>query len=202
MFLSTVLARNPALVEAAAALHDRGAIPPDTYVLDLDAVEENAALLAAGAERLGLALWCVVKQVGRNPELIRAVARHLPRFAAIDAPEARALLAAGASLGNLGHLSQIPRRALPELLARRPSAVTVFDLDNARAVAAAARQLGFVQDVLIRLEGAPADGHPGQEGGVPLTGLDTFATAVEATPGVRIAGVTAFPCVRCDPATA
>ncbi|MGP3774517.1 alanine racemase [Streptomyces sp. SDT5-1] len=201
MFLDSLLTRNPELADAAADLHRRGEIPPDTYVMDLDAIEANAALLAAEADRLGLSLWFVVKQLGRNPELIRAIARHIPRYAAIDPPEARTLHAAGAAAGNLGHLVQIPRRALPEMLSWRPETVTVYDLDNARAVSEAARELGFVQDVLIRLEGAPGSVYPGQEGGVPLTGIDGFAAEVEQLPGVRIAGVTAFPCVLCDPAT-
>ncbi|MFB8268548.1 alanine racemase [Streptomyces sp. NPDC055955] len=201
MFLDSLLTRNPGLVDAAADLHRRGAIPPDTYVMDLDAIESNAALLAAEAGRLGLTLWFVVKQLGRNPELIRAIARHIPKYAAIDAPEARTLHAAGARAGNLGHLVQIPRRALPEMLAWRPETVTVLDVDNARAVSDAARAQGFVQDVLVRLEGAEGAVYPGQEGGVPLGALDDFAAVVEQLPGVRIAGVTAFPCVLCDPAT-
>ncbi|ROQ63663.1 putative amino acid racemase [Streptomyces sp. 840.1] len=201
MFLDTVLTRNPGLVDAAAALHRNGDIPPDTYVVDLDAVEANAALLAAEAGRLGISLWFVVKQLGRNPELIRAIARHIPRSAAIDPAEARTLHAAGARPGNLGHLVQIPRRALPEMLAWRPETVTVFDLANARAVSDAARELGFVQPVLIRLAGAEGDVYPGQEGGVPLERLDAFAKEAEALDGIRIAGVTAFPCVLCDPAT-
>ncbi|MER7173829.1 alanine racemase [Streptomyces mesophilus] len=199
MFLDTLLARNPALADAAAELHRSGAIPPDTYVMDLDAVEANAALLAAEADRLGLTLWFVVKQFGRNPELIKAIARHIPKFAAIDPPEARVLHDAGARAGNLGHLVQIPHRRLPELLAWRPETVTVFDLANARAVSDAARELGFVQDVLIRLEGAPGAVYPGQEGGVPLDALDAFAAEAERLDGIRIAGVTAFPCVLCDP---
>ncbi|MGY0018970.1 alanine racemase [Streptomyces sp. cg35] len=201
MFLDSLITRNPELIDAAADLHRRGAIPPDTYVMDLDAIEGNAALLAAEAERLGLTLWFVVKQLGRNPELIKAIARHIPKYAAIDPPEARTLHAAGAQAGNLGHLVQIPHRALPEMLAWRPETVTVYDLANARAVSEAARELGFVQDVLIRLEGAEGTVYPGQEGGVPLAGIDGFAEAVEGLAGVRIAGVTAFPCVLCDPAT-
>lgn len=201
MFLDSLLARNPRLADAAADLHRRGEIPPDTYVIDLDAVGENAALLAGEAERLGLGLWFVVKQIGRNPELIRAIARSIPAYAAIDADEARVLHASGARAGNLGHLVQIPRRALPELLAPRPEAVTVYDLDNARAVSEEARRLGFTQDVLVRLEGAAGTVYPGQEGGVPLDALDAFAHAAEALPGVRLAGVTAFPCVLCDPET-
>ncbi|MEV6421522.1 alanine racemase [Streptomyces sp. NPDC051662] len=201
MFLDTVLSRNPALVETATALHRSGAIPPDTYVMDADAIEANAALLAAEAERLGISLWFVVKQFGRNPALIRAVARHIPRFAAIDPSEARILHAAGARAGNLGHLVQIPRRDLPEMLAWRPEAVTVFDLANARAVSEAAGELGFVQDVFVRLEGVPGSVYPGQEGGVPLDALDEFAAGAEQLPSIRIAGVTAFPCVLCDPVT-
>lgn len=201
MFLDTVLARNPELVEAAAGLHRTGAIPPDTYVVDRDTVEANAELLAAESERLGLTLWFVVKQLGRNPELIRAVARHLPASAAIDAPEARVLHAAGARAGNLGHLVQIPRHALPEMLGRRPEAVTVFDLANARAVSEAAQGMGLVQDILVRMAGDPASAYPGQEGGVPSAALEDFAAGAEALPGVRIAGVTGFPCVLCDPVT-
>ncbi|MEU5973782.1 alanine racemase [Streptomyces sp. NPDC047315] len=202
MFLDTVIARNPELVDVAATLHEQGAIPPDTYVVDRDAVAANAALLAAEADRLGLTLWFVVKQLGRNPELIRAVADHIPAYAAIDAGEARTLHATGAARpGNLGHLVQIPRRALPELLAWRPETVTVYDAANARAVSDAAVDLGLVQDVLVRIESAPGAGYPGQDGGVPLDGLDAFAHAVEALPGIRIAGVTAFPCLLCDPTT-
>ncbi|WP_052864942.1 alanine racemase [Streptomyces niger] len=260
MFLDTVLHRNPELVAFATELHDSGAIPPDTYVMDLDAVESNAALLAREADRLGLSLWFVVKQIGRNPELIEAIARHIPRFAAIDPPEARLLHATGAQAGNLGHLVQIPARALPEMLAWRPETVTVYDLENARAVSDAATRLGFVQDVLIRLEGAPGAVYAGQEGGVRLDdgvrldadvrsdadvrldagvqrgtgvrrgtgvlldgdgterpggtggsgraaassgldGLDAFLDEAERLPGIRVAGVTAFPCVLCDPET-
>ncbi|MFG3257456.1 alanine racemase [Streptomyces sp. NPDC048172] len=201
MFLDSLLARNPQLAETAAELHRRGEIPPDTYVMDLDAVGENAALLAQEADRLGLGLWFVVKQIGRNPELIRAISRSIPAYAAIDADEARTLHAAGARAGNLGHLVQIPRRELPELLALRPETVTVYDLANARAVSEEAARLGLVQDVLVRIEGAPGAVYPGQEGGVPLDGLDAFAAVLEELPGVRIAGVTAFPCVLCDPVT-
>ncbi|WP_030267120.1 alanine racemase [Streptomyces violens] len=217
MFLDAVLHRNPELVTFAAELHDSGAIPPDTYVMDLDAIESNAELLAREADRLGLSLWFVVKQIGRNPELIAAIARHIPRFTAIDPPEARVLHAAGAQAGNLGHLVQIPSRALPEMLAWRPETVTVYDLANARAVSDAATRLGFVQDVLIRLEGAAGAVYPGQEGGVRLggatdgseapgraggpDGLDAFITEAERLSGIRVAGVTAFPCVLCDPDT-
>ena len=46
MFLEAVLARNPRLVEAAISLHREAVIPPNTYVIDLDAVLGNAACVA------------------------------------------------------------------------------------------------------------------------------------------------------------
>jgi predicted amino acid racemase len=198
LFLDTVLARNPALADAAVALHRDGAIPPDTYVVDRDTVAANAALLAERAEELGLSLWFVLKQLGRNPELAATVARHLPYSAAIDVPEARALHAAGARPGNIGHLVQIPRRALAEVLGWRPAHVTVFDTDNARAVSQEAQRQGLVQDVLLRIASAPGTGYPGQEGGVRPEDVDDVAAVAETLPGIRIAGVTGFPCVLCD----
>ncbi|MCP9955272.1 hypothetical protein LUX33_47580 [Actinomadura madurae] len=84
MFLTATLARNPRLVEAAAGLHRTGRIPPDTYLIDLDAVAANAAALAAVAAAHDVRLWPVFKQVGRNPHVIRTVAEHLPLAAAID----------------------------------------------------------------------------------------------------------------------
>ena len=47
MFLDVLIRRNPAFVSSVAALHQAGAIPAGSYVLDLDAVGRNAAHLVA-----------------------------------------------------------------------------------------------------------------------------------------------------------
>ena len=41
MFLDLIRRRNPRLIEAAIALHQSGQLPANTYVIDLDAVEDN-----------------------------------------------------------------------------------------------------------------------------------------------------------------
>ena len=41
MFLDVLRRRNPALIEAAIALHQAGALPANCYVIDLDAVERE-----------------------------------------------------------------------------------------------------------------------------------------------------------------
>ncbi len=195
MFLPVTSRRNPQLIEAAFALHGAGVLPPDTYLIDLDTVAQNAAALAAEADRLGLTLWFVVKQIGRNPLVTATVARSIPRAAAIDGREAERLVAGGAGLGNVGHLVQLPVRDLPGVLAARPSAVTVYDLENLRAVGAVAAQAGFVQDVMLRIAGAPEDVYPGQEGGFGPEQVAEVCRAAADIPGVRVAGVTGFACV-------
>lgn len=199
MFLPVIEARNRPLVDAALALHAAGVLPPDTYLVDRDAVDHNAAALAAAGAEHGVEPWFVVKQIGRNPLLVRTIARHLPRAAAIDVREVGVLHANGAALGNVGHLVQIPVRDLPRVLALRPVAVTVFDTANLRAVADEAARQGYVQDVLLRIEGDPSVAYPGQEGGFPV---DRVAAAhrladdlADLRGGARVVGVTGFPCL-------
>ena len=61
MFLDPIRRRNPRLVEAAIALHQAGRIPANTYLIDLDAVEENARIIADEACRLGLPAFAITK---------------------------------------------------------------------------------------------------------------------------------------------
>ena len=200
MFLTMTRRRNPALLEAAVELHTQGAIEPDTYVIDRDAVNRNAAALAAAADRHRVELWFVAKQYGRNPLITETIARHLPWATAIDAREADALLAGGAQLGNLGHLVQVPRRRLPSLLARQPSYVTVYDTDNLAAVAQAAAAVGIVQPVLLKIAGDPASVYPGQDGGILPDEIERVLAVANRYPSVRVAGATGFPCIVFDQA--
>ena len=109
MFLSVTLKRNPALIEAAVNLHRKGAIPPDTYVLDLDAIAYNARLLARAADRAGIRLYMMTKQIGRNPEVARLIAANgIRRAVAVDPWEARLLGRSGIALGNVGHWCRFP----------------------------------------------------------------------------------------------
>lgn len=200
MLLDFTLKRNPGLVDAAAALHRAGRVPPDTFVLDLEAVEKNARLLADTAWQLGLHLYFVSKQFGRNPMAIEAVARHIPQATAIDIREAARLHDSGALLGNVGHLVQVPNAAIESLLRWSPEVVTVFSYEKAEAISGAAVSLGTVQPILLRVGGKHDQTFPGQEGGIPLE--DTVAVACrikERLPGVKIEGVTSFPCLLFDP---
>ncbi|MBU3536789.1 YhfX family PLP-dependent enzyme, partial [Alkalihalobacillus clausii] len=64
MFTSMIAKRNPKLVEAAVCLHQSGALAPNTHLIDLDALERNAAILAKTAEEYGMTLYYMTKQIG------------------------------------------------------------------------------------------------------------------------------------------
>lgn len=199
MFLDLTRRRNPALLEAARWLHGTGRIDADTYVIDRDTVSANAAVLAETGRRHGVELWFVAKQYGRNPLLTATIAEHLPLATAIDLREADSLVAAGARLANVGHLVQIPRRRLAGVLAHRPSYVTVYDDGNLAAVAEAARAADLVQPILLKVAGDPQSVFPGQDGGFTLDELHDLPNRARQLDGIRIAGVTGFPCIVYDP---
>ena len=70
MFLELIRRRNPRLIEAAIALHQSGELPANTYVIDLDAVEDNARAISVKANSLGLTVMAMTKQMGRNRVLL------------------------------------------------------------------------------------------------------------------------------------
>ena len=202
MFLDVTARRNPALIRAAAALQQSGAIPANTYVLDLDTVRANARVMAAEAKRVGIRTYLMTKHYNRNPLITHAaLAQGLDSTVAVDVQCVQALRRFDLPVGHVGHLVQIPRHDLPAVLSTRPEVMTIFSVDKARQVSDAAVALGMVQGVMLRVR---ADGdliYPNEEGGFWLADLDAAAKEIAQLPGVRIAGVVTFPGTLFDPAT-
>ena len=110
MFLDVLRRRNPKFVEAAMALHRDGKVPANAYILDLDAVEANARTLKTEADKHGLKIFAMTKQVGRASSFSHAVMRGgIDRSVAVDMACARATHNAGLRVGHLGHLQQIAK---------------------------------------------------------------------------------------------
>jgi predicted amino acid racemase len=194
MFLDPLRRRNPEFLRAAAALHAAGAVPANSYVLDLDAITANARVMHDAAAPLGLTVFAMTKQVGRNPEFCAAVrAGGIDSAVAVDMACARAVTAAGLRLGHVGHLVQVPGHEADEAAALRPAFWTVFSQDKADEAAAAAARSGRVQDVLLRIH-APGDTfYLGHQGGYPADEVLIAADYVDELPGARCAGITTFP---------
>jgi predicted amino acid racemase len=201
MFLDATRQLNPALLDTAARLHREGRVPAGCYVIDVDAVATNARAIAAAAAGAGLRCLQMTKQFGRNPLVAGTVAANgIPDVVAVELDEARVLHAHGLRIGNLGHLVQVPRHAIGEALAMTPSHLTVFGVEQAGAVGAVAARAGLEQRLLLRVVGDQDQFFEAQRGGVPLDQAVAAAQAIAGIAGVRLDGVTSFPCMAWDDA--
>lgn len=200
MFLDVLRRRNPRFIEAAMRLHQQGQLPANSYVLDLDTVEANARALKQEADRQGLKIFAMTKQAGRNSGLCRAVMRGgIEGAVAVDMACARATHRAGMKLAHLGHLQQIARaEAKAAAKSFKPSYWTVFNDEKAKEAAQAAKEAGYTQDMLARIE-APGDiFYRGHEGGFAASDITAVAERIDALDGARFAGITTFPALLFD----
>lgn len=196
MFINATQRRNPKLIEGTVELHRSGQLPSNCYVIDLDTVAANARILSQAAKELGLVTFQMSKQYGRNPVVAQTVAANgIDRVVAVDFEEARILHHYGLKIGHLGHLVQVPFSEIGRALDMEPTFITVFGLDQAERIAKVARAHGVEQKLLIRVFQHGDTYYPAQRGGVPLVDLLDVAKKIESLEGVRVAGVTSFPCV-------
>jgi len=199
MFLDMTLKRNPNLIKYAVEFHRNGAIRPNSYVLDIDAIKSNAVKLVEAAKNHNIELYMMTKQIGRNPRLARIIAEcGIKKAVAVDPWEALTLGKSGIKLGNVGHLVQIPSGMIREILNYEPEVITVFTVEKAEEISKAALELGKKQDILLRVVGPHDMVYEGQAGGFKEDELVEKAKEINQLQGVNIAGVTAFPCFLYD----
>jgi len=176
MFLDLIRRRNPKLIEQAIALHQAGKLPANAYVIDLDAVEDNARAIAGAAAKFGLTVLAMTKQMGRNGSFCRAVKRGgIAKAVAVDMECARATHRAGMEVGHIGHLVQVPKREAEAAAHLSPDWWTVFNFDKAREAGAASRKRGRVQPLLARIQAAGDQFYRGHEGGFSASDIVAVA---------------------------
>jgi predicted amino acid racemase len=196
-----MLVRNPRLIDTALALHREAAIPPNTFVIDLDSVAENAALLRDAAVKNGLSLYFTTKQIGLNPLVARRVSQvGIAKALAIDFREAAVLAENNVPIGHVGHIVQIPLQMISPILELSPEVITVFSHAKAKQISQAAVRAGKEVKLLLRVFSEKDFFYAGQEGGIALDNLIEDANAICHLPNIRIAGVTSFPCLELDDA--
>ncbi|CAN7344115.1 alanine racemase [Devosia sp. LjRoot3] len=200
MFLDVLRRRNPRFIEAAMALHQSGQIPANSYVLDLDTVEANARTLKSEADKNGLKIFAMTKQVGRASSFCHAVQRGgIEKSVAVDMACARATHRAGIRVGHLGHLSQVAR-AEADAAARtfRPDYWTVFNAEKAHEAGRAAHKAGYRQNLLARIKADGDTFYRGHEGGFDAADIADVANGFDRIEGGRFAGITTFPALLFD----
>ncbi len=199
MFLDITIRRNVDLIQTAMNFHQRGKIRPNTYVLDLDRIEENAKKIKAEADKNNIKLYMMTKQIGRNPEVAKLISKvGIDKAVAVDPWEALTLAKAGIKIGNVGHLVQIPSNMIGDILDYNPEVITVFTVEKAREISQEAEKQGKVQDIMLKVIDNEDLIYEGQTGGFKKEELIESAKKIMEYSGVKIVGVTAFPCLLYD----
>ncbi|MDT7458624.1 YhfX family PLP-dependent enzyme [Citrobacter koseri] len=202
MFIHALKRQNPALITAAIRLWQQGRIVPDSWVIDVDQVLENGKRLVDTAHQYGITLYLMTKQLGRNPWLAeKLLALGYAGIVTVDYKEARVMRRAGLPVAHQGHLVQIPSRQIDEAVEQGTDVITLFSLEKAREVSAAAVKAGRVQAVMLKIYGEQDFLYPGQESGFPLARLDDAVNDIRRLPGLHITGLTHFPCLLWDDAS-
>ena len=202
MFLQRLLTRNPELALAAVRLHQAERVRAGTYLIDLDMAALNAGHIRRAAEARQLSVYFMAKQYGRNPDLsATVVAAGLPAAVCVDRQCLDAHVRHRIPIGHVGHLVQLDRGSEAAALDARPEVVTLFSLEAASRLSQAARRAEREQAVLLRVH-APGDTfYFGHGGGFPLAELTAAAASIDRLGGLRVVGVTTFPCLLADPDT-
>lgn len=199
MFIEALKAQNPELIKAARGLWQQGVILPDTYVIDVDQVLENGRKLLEVATRHGITLYLMTKQLGRNPWLAKKLIElGFHGAVAVDFKEARTLRHAKIPVSHVGHLVQVPANLVEENVTASTEMITVFSLEKAQEISNAALRFGLIQPIMLKIIDERDKLYAGQEAGFPLSALDETVVAIGKMPGVKISGLTHFPCLLWD----
>ncbi|PHM35651.1 YhfX family PLP-dependent enzyme [Xenorhabdus innexi] len=196
MFINALKKQNPNLIEVAKNLWQQGVILPDTYVIDVDQVLNNGRHLLQTAEQYGIELYLMTKQFGRNPWLTKKLIElGYPGVVAVDFKEAYSLSQHGIPLCHIGHLVQTPTHLIETMLRHDPKIITVFSLEKAQAISDAAEKLGRIQPIMLKVFAKRDMAFTCQEAGILFEELDTTIDALQQMPGIKLCGLTHFPCL-------
>ena len=200
MFLDLVNRRNRSLVDFAVKLHQYGEILPDTYVIDLDAVIQNAKYMSEIANKEDVELYYMLKQIGRNPFIARAIAENtnIKKAVVVDYKEALRMMEEGLSLGNVGHLVQIPDALLEKIISYGTDYITVYSVEKVQQIIRVANRLKKHQKLLLKVIEKDDNIYDGQYGGFHLSDLNDVISIVKESDWVEIGGLTSFPCFLFD----
>lgn len=199
MFLDKVMQMNKELIDAAIALHQSGDILPDTYIIDMDTLLDNAKKILNTAKKQDIQLYFMLKQVGRNPYIAKKLVElGYEGAVVVDFKEAQVMMKHDIPIANVGHLVQPPKAMLQQLVDYKCKYFTVFSLDKINDIQACAEKSNVVQKLLLKVVGNHDVIYSGQTAGFTLTELPEAIEYIKQLDHVAISGVTSFPCFLYD----
>lgn len=195
MFLDVVRNNNFDLINIALDFHKRGLILPDSYVIDVDTVLENASRILEEANKNNIKLYAMTKQIGRVPYIAKKIVDiGYLGIVTVDFKEAQVMINNNIKLGNVGHLVQIPSKMIEEVVKYGSDIITVYSLDKILEINKAAEKVGKVQDIMIKVIDNNDTIYPGQYGGFYLDEIKKHIDKILPLKNIRINGITSFPC--------
>ncbi len=197
MYLENVLHNNENFLKTTMDLHQQGKLPVNSWVIDLDQIAVNARAIAESAEKNGLNTYIMSKQHNRNP-YINAVSQKmgLGKVVAVDFQCALSSRDYKIPLGHVGHLNQIPKHLIPQIVSLAPEVMTIYSIQQARWINDAAQSQNCTRDIIVRIYDDNDYAFLGQEGGVHINGLPDLIDQLGKLRSINLVGLTAFPCLN------
>lgn len=193
MFLKQLIKRNPELIQAGVELHQKGLIPANSYILDIDTISQNAKLMAEEGKKYNLKVFAMTKQIGRNPIAVKAmVDAGISAGVCVDMSDARPMAASGMEIGHLGHLVQVPFAETKAAAKLNPHYWMVYNLEKAKAISEATdsdRQ----QNIMLRIFGEGDSFYRGHEAGFAAENILETAKEIQEMERLHFAGIATFP---------
>lgn len=199
MFLKKMIERNNKLIETSFQLHQAGKILPDSYVIDMDVLLENAKAILEEGNKNHIDQYFMLKQLGRNPIIAQELIKLGYKGAVVvDFKEALVMMQHHIPICNVGHLVQMPKQMVQELVDYGCEYFTVFSLDKIKEINEAAKNSNRIQKLLLKVVGKDDMIYSGQTAGFRLEELKDVVEQIKKFENVRIEGVTSFPCFLYD----
>ena len=194
-FVNSIIKRNENLVTLAFDYHVAGKILPNTYMLDLDKIIENAVKIKAKADIYNIDLFFMTKQFGRNPYIAKKLIDiGYSGAVVVDFEEALIMMEHNIPIKNIGHLVQIPKILIKRILEYGVEFITVYSIDILKQINTIAKELGYIQKVLIKAISKNDTLYSGQLGGFYADELDKLILELSNLSNIKISGLTSFPC--------
>lgn len=195
MFLKKMIERNNKLIETSFQLHQAGKILPDSYVIDMDVLLENAKAILEEGNKNHIDQYFMLKQLGRNPIIAQELIKLGYKGAVVvDFKEALVMMQHHIPICNVGHLVQMPKQMVQELVDYGCEYFTVFSLDKIKEINEAAKNSNRIQKLLLKVVGKEDMIYSGQTAGFRLEELKDAVEQIKELEHVSIEGVTSFPC--------
>nr|WP_072986041.1 YhfX family PLP-dependent enzyme [Clostridium cavendishii] len=195
MFIESIRKRNAELIKAGFYYHREGLILPNTYLIDLDTLLDNAKKIKEKADENGLDIFFMTKQFGRNPYIAKKLLEIGYKGAVVvDFEEAEVMMKNNIPINNIGHLVQIPKSLVRKVLSYGVEFVTVYSLEKIKEINEVAKNLGKVQKILIKVVGENDVLYSGQLGGFKINSINELIEETKDLSNIDIAGITSFPC--------